>query len=595
MMVILSAIGTLLILGWLLKYSVYGFEFTDESFYLVWISNPFVYDVSLTQFGFIYHPLYLLLGGDIAALRQANILITFGLAWSLVHTFLSSLAPVSKAERVALHIISAGLAVGSLVLFDAWLPTPSYNSLALQALIITSIGLLISERNIDRKNIVGGVLIGIGGWLAFMAKPSTALALAICVFIYLLLSRKVSIRLLLLVALSAIVPLVASALVIDGSLPIFVERIRLGVEFGQYLGGGHTLTQILHIDDFLLGEQAERAILVIFTGSFLATLGALSEKRAGLLVCLFISSVFFALVTLLTTGKILRVTALGDFQGLLIFGVMFTAAAIGLLVGRLKALRDMPAACWAIALLFLVMPHIYAFGTNNNYWAGGASAGLFWLLGALVFIVPLARERTTWLFALPLVLATQAVTATLVQTGLEQPYRQPQPLRLNASPMELGPRSSALILSEGYARYIHSAIKTAQAAGFKPATPVIDLSGQSPGILYAMSAQSIGQAWTIGGYPGSLNLAKAAFSHTSCEKIAAAWVLLEPGGPRSIPIELMSGLGGAFPERYEQVGMWKTAEGAGSFASSRTQVLYKPLSPNETLSACQTLRSKEAQ
>jgi len=39
---------------------------------LTWASNPFICDFSTTQFGFIYHPLYVLLGGDIATLRQAT-------------------------------------------------------------------------------------------------------------------------------------------------------------------------------------------------------------------------------------------------------------------------------------------------------------------------------------------------------------------------------------------------------------------------------------------------------------------------------------------------------------------------------------------
>lgn len=76
----LTLAATMLILGWVLKYSSYGIEFTDEGFHLVSISNPFIYDFSITQFGFVYHPLYVLLGGDIAALRQANILVTFALA-----------------------------------------------------------------------------------------------------------------------------------------------------------------------------------------------------------------------------------------------------------------------------------------------------------------------------------------------------------------------------------------------------------------------------------------------------------------------------------------------------------------------------------
>lgn len=90
-LVALCAVGTVLLIWWLLRYSTYGIDFTDESFYLVWISNPFIYDGSITQFGFVYHPLYMLLGCDIAALRQANILITFALAWSWHTLFLPRL------------------------------------------------------------------------------------------------------------------------------------------------------------------------------------------------------------------------------------------------------------------------------------------------------------------------------------------------------------------------------------------------------------------------------------------------------------------------------------------------------------------------
>ena len=85
-----SAISTVLILGWVLWFCRYGIDVTDEGFYLVWMSNPFNYSISTSQFGFIYHPLYELLDGNIVALRQANILITFSLAWMLGIGFLKT-------------------------------------------------------------------------------------------------------------------------------------------------------------------------------------------------------------------------------------------------------------------------------------------------------------------------------------------------------------------------------------------------------------------------------------------------------------------------------------------------------------------------
>ena len=105
---------------------------------------------------------------------------------------------------------------------------------------------------------------------------------------------------------------------------------------------------------------------------------------------------------------------------------------------------------------------------------------------------------------------------------------------------------------------------------------MIDLSGQSPGILYALHAESIGQAWTIGGYPGSLKLATAALRRVSCDKVATAWLLVEPKGPRSIPDELLSNFGANLAEDYDSVATWRTAEGAGGYQGQRIQMLLKP-------------------
>lgn len=596
LVVAFSLLATLFIVGWVLKYSGYGIDFTDQSYHLIMISNPFAYNFSATLFGFVYYPLYLLLDGDIVLLRQANVLITFFLAWALSFVFLSLLVVDSPAGKYfSNYLIAAGVATSSLAVFDSGNIFPNYNSLALQALLITSIGLLLAEKLATRKSLIGWFIIGFGGWLAFMAKPSTALALAVGVFIYLLVSGKLSFRLLLIAVMSAFALLLLSAFMIDGSISSFAQRLQLGFEFAGYLGGGHTLSGILRIDDFQLNTQTKQSIFLLIIAAFTATWGAIYHKWISMLLYLPISFAFFTLITLLVFDCIHSVLGLGRFQGMLFFGVVIAALLVGLVHGRVKQLKSITTPQWAIACLFFIMPHIYTFGTISNYWQKGGAAGIFWLLAGLSFLGPIARERATWLFALPIVLAVQVVSATLLQTGMEQPYRQPEPLRLNDTTLKFGSQQSELILSSEYAAYINDAVTTSKNAGLRPATPVIDLSGQSPGVLYAIGAESIGQAWTIGGYSGSLKLAKAALNLTSCRKIAKAWVLFEPDGPRSVPTELMPSLGADFPEGYQKVGSWQTAEGAGGYAAKRTQELYKPITSNETLRACQALREKEQQ
>jgi hypothetical protein len=292
----------------------------------------------------------------------------------------------------------------------------------------------------------------------------------------------------------------------------------------------------------------------------------------------------------LTLGQIQRVANFGKFQGLFIFSVIYALAITAIVVGRLQTFKSITAQQWSIAALFLLMPHIYAFGTNGNYWEAGSSAALFWLLSGLTLLGPMIRNRGTWILALPVAFATQAITATLLQTGLEQPYRQPQPLRLNSSVLEIGPHKSPLILSQKYAEYISIAVSSAHAAGFVPNTPMIDLTGQSPGILYAIGAKSIGQAWMIGGYPGSLRRSQISYLRLRCEDIISSWVLLEPNGPRSIPVEFMDSLGLRFPDGYERVASWRTAEGAGGYPDRRNQELYRPVLQNKSQQTCQQQR-----
>src|ERR1700738_1930606 len=103
-----------------------GFDFTDEGFYLNWISNPWNYHSSVSQFGFVYRPLFKLVGGDIVLLRQANVLILFALAWALCFVLFRSVIVqwdgVGTSLRAGLIGVALVAAAGSLSFFDLWLP-----------------------------------------------------------------------------------------------------------------------------------------------------------------------------------------------------------------------------------------------------------------------------------------------------------------------------------------------------------------------------------------------------------------------------------------------------------------------------------------
>ena len=594
-LVTLSALGTFLLVMWLIEYSSYGFDFTDESFYLVWMKDPFLYDASTTQFGFIYHPLYRLFDGDIVDIRKANILITYALAWLLFYCKTACISLRRKPNWVLLIVIPAGLATISLAIFARWLLTPNYNSLNLQALMITAIGLIVAANQTGPRKGIGWVIVGVGGWLTFMAKPSSALALAIGVLTYSVAVKKFSLKMLGLGLAVALALLLVSSLLIDGSAIEFFRRMRSGVVFADYLGGGHSVENIFRIDSMLLTEELKKGILLLSLLVSCALWCMRTEREGFFLIGALISTACFVVTGSIALGYSDQVTGFGESRGLFCLALIFGLISPALWLDRKTILARTSAEQWGMAVLFLTMPFIYAFGSNMNYWRVGSAAGIFWLLGGWTLLVPLIYQRNYWVVTLPLIFASQAVTAVLLQAGVQYPYRQPQPLHLNDAQVEIDVNKSKLTLSKGYASYIERALGMSHEAGFLSGTPVIDLSGQSPGILYLIGAESIGQAWTIGDYEGSLKLAVAAYARTPCEKVSESWVLYEREGPRSIPVELMARLGTAFPDTYALAATWMTAEGAGGYSKPRKQELYKPLKQNATLVECQRLRGSVVQ
>ncbi len=133
--VITVAVISLYFVFTLLQQCYRGIDLTDEGFYLNWISNPGLYKISATQFGYIYHPLYQLLGKNLVLLRQSDMLIMLGLSWvlcvQLLRYIFSRDELTMHCSSFYLYSIAFGLATSIFTFFGSiwWLPTPSYNSL----------------------------------------------------------------------------------------------------------------------------------------------------------------------------------------------------------------------------------------------------------------------------------------------------------------------------------------------------------------------------------------------------------------------------------------------------------------------------------
>lgn len=212
----LSSVTTAILFAWLLYYSRYGFNLSDESFHLRSIASPFAYPINIppSLFGFVYHWPYQWTGGDIAVLRMANVSLTMALGWSQL--------PCDPASLDSGLAICNG-AIGrnrqlALVEFQGWLLTPSYYTLAFQSLLMVMIGLLLADSPGRINQVLGWILIGIGGWCCFMAKPTTAAAISLVVMLYVIVLHRKSLLPMLGAALVALALLIVTAYLIDGGV-----------------------------------------------------------------------------------------------------------------------------------------------------------------------------------------------------------------------------------------------------------------------------------------------------------------------------------------------------------------------------------------
>lgn len=588
-----AAVAGLSLLCWVLLSCRAGFDFTDEGFYLNWIASPWNYRASLSQFGFVYHPLYLLLGADIALLRQANVLILFALAWLLCGTLFGSIrvqpAASGPASRIGLACMALAAASAVLSFLQAWLPTPNYNSLTLQAMMLAATGGLLAGGERSLRSVAGWIMIGIGGGLAFLAKPPSAAMLGLLLALYLAAAGKFRLRGLMIAVVAAGLLVVIAAFAIDGSLAGFVRRIVDGLDLSnRRLASMHTTGRLFPPDQLAFGSQRRTHFIHFLVVLFVTTGLGLLASRFARPVSLFVAALVAAACVVAMAGLWSPQILSHDIEPLQLLGIAIGAVLAEWLASK-AAIRTPSRNGLAIAGLLLALPYAFAFGTDSNYWAAAAHAGLFWLLAGLVICLDRAATETALQKLLPAIGAALVVTTGTLLVATGAPYRQTEALNRQASLLDLPPGKSRLFLSEQAVAYIRALRALVAAAGFREGDPMLDLTGESPGSLYAIGARPLAAPWTLAGYRGSANFVAAALHAESCQTIAASWMLDEPGSADAIPADVLIAEGIDLSADYTVVGSIRETRGVAP-SSLEYRVLKPARSTEAARSACEAAR-----
>ncbi|WP_145963769.1 hypothetical protein [Bradyrhizobium algeriense] len=566
----LSALTTAILFGWLLYYSSYGLNLADEGLYLNVIANPFPYAINVppSLFGFVYHWPYQWAGGDIAVLRMANVTFTMALSWIL--SFLV-IRRVWTAGWLHAAVLSAGIASLASCNFSGWWLTPSYYSLTFQSLLMVMAGLLLAERPGRIRQVLGWILVGVGGWCCFMAKPTTAAAIALVVMLYVVVLHRKSLLPMVGAALVALALMIITASLIDGGIAGLLTRMINSAEMEILLGAGHEVSLMFRID-WLAVSRSQLAIAVLVAIAFL--LSILVGSTHKLLPSLALAAVLIVTIAiaLLGTGPIsIKSSTLFLVPAFTCLGAMFYRGGL--------VLRAQTPTSIALALTFLVLPHLFALGSNLNYWNLGAMAGLFWMLAAVALLSPLAQQGCSVAAALlPLSVLAQLLTASLVNGSLHKPFRQVKDLRAYTAVMPM-PGGGKLVLSQSFRDYLATARSQARAAGLEAGTPVVDLTGLSPSLLYVLETRALGLPFLFGAQPGSNAVAVETLGLENCADLAKAWVVVEPEGPYRLDQASVMASFGARQADYVAAATFNPPIFDDDNPNAAKQFLFKPVRP----------------
>ncbi|WP_035722765.1 hypothetical protein [Bradyrhizobium sp. ARR65] len=587
----LSAVTTAILFARLVYYSNYGLRLSSEGFYLNSIANPFAYAINSppSLFGFVYHWPYRWAGGDIAVLRMENVTLTMALGWILSFLVIRRLWTVGWPHAA---VLSAGIASLALVAFHLLSArTPNYNTLAYQSLLMVMIGLLLGDRPGRDYQVIGWILVGVGGWFCFMAKPTTAAASALLVAFYVVVLRRKWLLPMLGAALVALALLIVTAYAIDGGITGLVTRMINSADLEVLLGARHEVSFMFRID-YLAINRGQLTIALLAAIALL--LSILIESTHKLLPSLAIAAALIVtiVIALLGVDPISADPISIELSTLFLVPVFICLGATFYREGLV--LRSQTPASVVLALTFLMLPHVFALGSGLNYWFAGAKVALFWMLAVVAFLSPLAQQGRSVVTLLPLTVLSQLLTASVINAAILRPWGQTKNLSgyTAVTPM---PGGAKLVVSQSFRDYLATARTQARAAGLEVGTPVVDLSGSSPGLLFVLEARALGLPWLVGQwesnaahygqpwpvvpYPGSNAAAVEALGLENCADLAKAWVLIEPEGPHHLDQASVMASFGAREANYVAVATFEAPINDEDDPDAYRQSLLKPVRP----------------
>jgi hypothetical protein len=515
-----------------------GFEFTDEAFYLLNYLHWRELTATATYFGFYFEGLFRLLGQSVAVMRVAGlVLLLCSSAWfacTLDRWLAPPAEPRHPAQSSRAFVAVIGAAAG--MSFYSQLTTlraPAYNLLALCGALVSTGCLLRLLAGPVRWRAQAGLLAGHGLALVAcgLAKPTSGALLALVQLLLGLLAGRVWLR-------SALLPLTLSA----GAAA--VSTLALLTLLQPAWPGAVSAALVLMADIesrsvLLLARQAswelQRAV---------ASHGAWALGTVLLAVAAARPAWRKATVPVLVPGLAAAVCWLIVDEARAALWWPAAIASVGMLLVLARSARTGEArpagdARRAVSLLLLCgLPPALSFGTNMPLLLHSRINAVFALLALVAAILLLRQRGLLGARAAGIAMTIMALPGLVlhVRAGWQADgaYRQFSALGAQRVEVRAGAAGAALRVDPATAETLRRVTAMVQDAGFVAGQSLLDLTGDGPGLVYAVGGRPLGVAWLPGGYPGSDKAAARLLGSVPEERLRSAWLLTSDTNPRAI-------------------------------------------------------------
>ena len=532
--------------GFTVWLTTFGFDLTDEASYvnsILW-SSHYGYSWGGSDAGRLYGYMLAIFNNDFGVLRMFTQVVNWVLIVIFALLLRRRLVPESGSVwRIETLLWVLVLATLASLAQRIWLPTPSYNTLAWQGVMIFAIATLVSVDSRILRSITFSFSIAV----SFLAKAPVGLALLVLLLVMVLpLGRK------------GVTQLAISGGAFGFLLWIWATLTRGGlVEYFQSLYLSFTQISNLQAGQIWAADSLLSRVLISMSPfsaanpwpalTFLAgtlALGSLLllsssevkvQKRlvfVGLSVVIVSGSIFLT-VFVFPEGNLGQLTLIG-LGGVIVAWLWFLFSrdkgGFSPLRAGINVTNDLKQAA-----VFLVLPLVYASGTNNNYVQQASALGVLFFAASLLLAKALILGRIPNEGRRIQLLHIQASVGMLVAlTSLLwasiNPYRQQIPVFEMVSSNVI----QGIHVAPEFDVYMAKLAEIREGTSFPSGTPVIDNSGNSPGAVFAMSGLPIGSTWLIGGYEGSVEVAKSQLARYSIRCLENALIIDEPLGDRRL-------------------------------------------------------------